>query len=230
MKVLFTRSSNIEYIKTVYKSFTKNCIKFPNEAKERKDEFLHIEAMCRENNQLEPFYQSVQKLGEHLEKTGKMKLANIIFGELSKIYVNMGKTGPAEKIIEKAIRISNAFEDKMHVFSRLTDLEILYKNERNGKKLYPTLIRKIECGKEILTNYEQYAKNFNSISRKPMSQENIKVQLAFAYSDLANMIKHKKTSHSIKLLRSAQNIHQELNHSNEVRYLEKKISFLKEQI
>ncbi len=226
MTIILKSFDKQKFISEMYRNDVKRCLKYPEDMKTAKESFLKLEAMCRKTNQDDIFCENAQKFAIHLQKNGKMKLANIIYGELGKIFGAIGKIGQAEECIEKSIDICNCLDDKIHILARLTDLEIIYKHSRNGKKLYTTLIRKIECGKEILNNYENYVKRFNTISRKPMSQEAIKVQMAYAYSDLADIIKHKRPHHSIKLIKKAQEIYIELNRQKEVNYLTKKIELI----
>lgn len=230
MKLVLQKLNNSKYIKDLYRKEAINCIKYPDNTRRAKENFFKLEALCYSSNQHDTFCANAQKLAEHLQKNGKIKLANIFFAELGKIYGAIGKTKLAEETIEKSIEISNCMGDQIHVMARLTDLEIIFKKNRNGKKLYTTLIRKIECGKQILENYELYEKNFNTISKRPANKNGIKIQMAFAYSDLADIIKHKRPNHSIKLLEKAKEIYKSLEKETEVKYLEKKIEYTKSKM
>ena len=227
MKIILKNFNSQKFISETYRNDVKLCLKYPEDTRTAKENFLKLEALCRQTNQNDVFCINAEKFATHLQKSGKIKLANIIYGELGKIYGAIGKTELAEECIEKSIEICNCLDDKIHILARLTDLEIIFKQVRNGKKLYSTLIRKIECAKAILQDYEHYSKTFNTISKKPLSPESIKVQMAYAYSDLADIIKHKRPNHSIKLLKKAQDIYIELNRKKEVNYLEKKIEYVK---
>lgn len=217
-------------IENMYKSFTKSCLARTDSPSVIKRNLMQVNSTYQKFGMGDVFCSQTDNLCSHLLKKGNFNLANIILDELGKICMKLGKTDMAERVIEKSMTISSLVNDEIHVLSRLNDLEFLYKRNCNTQKLTGTLNRKIKSCEKILSNYNKHAQRFISISKKPTDKSAVQVQLAFAYSDLADVIFRTNPVESVELIKKARKIYQTLGQKAEENYLTKKIQIMQRKI
>lgn len=230
MRCRLINESQRNLINEMYNSFTRSCLCQNKEPKELKDEFLRLNVKHVKNGMGETFLYKSEKLSGHLLKNGKLKLANIFINELGKIYLRIGDVEQAEKTIRKSIKISALLNDNIHVLARLNDLEYLYKAINDKEKLFKILKEKKQCALEIINNYEKNAKNFNTNVKEPTSLESVKKQLAFTYSDMAELLLPDKPNESLKLIQKTKEIYEELGQKKEVDFLNVKMQIIKKRM
>lgn len=214
-------------VRNRYKSFVRSCIGNNYELTNVKSEFIRLNNVCKQNGLHQNFCDATEKLYKYLIEHNNTKLSNIILGELGKIYARTGNFTHAEDTLIKSLMISKSMDDNIHVLARLTDLEFLYKDFGDKKKLYRTLKEKIKYAKEILENYEQNASKFNTLTKSPTSKNSIKIQLAYAYTNLADLLIRKHPQDSLKLVEKAKQIYMELAKTKEIKYLNVKQDIIK---
>ncbi len=217
-------------VRNIYKSFTKSCLSGAEAPNTIKSNFLQVSKTFYKNGMSDEFYNNTNKLCVHLLKNGRLKLANVLLGELGKIYLRLGKISEAETTINKSLTISKLFNDEIHVFARLTDLEFLYKDSNRQDKLIKILKEKIKTAEIILKDYELYVKNYKSISRPATDYQGIQIQLAYAYNDIAEITLRENPKQSIRLLQQAKKIYEDMGRHTESNYLEVKLKNISKRI
>lgn len=214
-------------MKKMFASFSKSCVNEELPLNDLKTQFYHLSNAFSKKGMGDSFCNSTQTLVSELEKSGDFKLANILISELGKFCSRTGNNEAAEFIFSKALALSEKMGDKIHMVARYTDLEMLYKEAGDKKALYKTLKAKISLLKDIIKNYDSDVSKFSTISKKPTTIENVKTQLAFAYSDLADLLKFSKIDDAIKLVCKSKDLYADLGRQKEVNYLEVKVRNLK---
>ena len=218
-------------LKDLYSNFERNChtVSDCNFA-EVKDTFQKLNAEYTKQGFGRQFFFNSEQLTDNLIKNGNFRLANILINELGKIYMRIGKNDLAEKTIMQSMDISTQLNDNLHVLARLSDLEILYKKSGNRKRLFQILHDKKQCAKDIINDYDNCVKNFQSLHREPASLDAVKKQLAYTYSGLADLLMHSKPKDSLKLTQKAKEIYDELGQQKEAEYLKIKIGIIERYI
>ena len=212
------------------KSFVRSCINNEYELTNVKSEFIRLNNVCKQNGIHPLFCDGTERLYKYLMAHNNIKLSNILLGELGKIYARSGNIHLAEGALNKSLEISRTMDDKLHVLARLTDLEFLYKDCGDKKKLYGVLKDKIKYSKEVIKNYEHYASNFDTLTKTPATKNSIKIQLAYAYTNLADLLMRKHPQDSLKLVEKAKQIYMELAQQREIKYLDVKQNIIKSHI
>ena len=230
MKIMPPSSIQQPIIKNQYRIFRRSCFSKNKEPIEIKNEFIRLNFEYRKFGMIETFLFETQKLTDRLIKSGKLNIANILINELGKIYFKIGNIELAEKNIKESLRISTLFNDTLHMLARFTDLEKIYRLTNNKYELIKTLKLKKDCAKEIIKDYENSTRNFRSLIKTPTSLESVKIQLAYTYNDLADLLMYKKPKDSIKMLEKALEIYTEIGSDNEAKYIKKKILTIKAKL
>ena len=230
MSIKSTNPIQQAMVRNMYKSFTKSCLSGCDAPNSIKSNFLQVSKTFYKNGMGDEFYTNTDKLCGHLLKNGRLKLANVLLGELGKIYSRLGRVADAEETINKSLTISKLFNDQIHVLARLTDLEFLYKDSNNRDKLIKILKEKIRTAETILKDYEIYVKNYKSISRPPTDYKGIQIQLAYAYNDLSDITLKTNPKKSIRLLQQAKKIYDDMGRHTESNYLEVKLKNISKKI
>ena len=221
--------TNDEFVHNTYKKFSNSCFDKNTDILTLKRGFKDIGDMFIRSNKLDDFYDKTLNLTERLKSNGNMKLSDMLVNELGKMCLYFNKPNHAEEALKMAVENCRRKNDGLHELARLSDLEILYRNNNSRHDLFRVLRRKKECCKRILKNYEENVANYDSIVKAPTSKEGVQVQLAFTYSDLAKMIEKRKPLDAIKMYQKSRDIYSSLNALKEVRYYDKRIGWLKER-
>ncbi len=219
-----------EFIQQAYKKFSARVLDtHKTDIIAAKQDFREIGDMFVRTDRLDNFCNETFKLSEQLKTRGQTKISDLLINELGKICVSFNKPEKAEMFLNLAIENCRRKNDGLHELARLIDLEKVYKSLNNKKMLINVLGRKKDCCKRIIKNYDENAANFDSINKAPTPKEEVQVQLAFAYSDLASILAGKKPYDAIKMYEKSREIYTGLNRPNEVAYLEKRINRMQEK-
>lgn len=233
MKVLLTigkLGTGEEFIQRAYKDFSRHCMDAQSNLKSTKQNFHELGDMFVRSNKLDTFCDETVQLTEKLKQQGNSRLSDLLINELGKMCLNRHHLEEAEKYLHLAIENCQRKKDGMHELARLNDLEKIYKESNNKKLLMSLLGRKKDCCKKIIKDYDEFSSNYDSISRPPASKAEIQTQLAFSYSDLAELIHKRRPYDAVKMYEKARDIYKELDHPREVAYLDKRISWLKRKL
>ncbi len=210
-------------LKDLYKAFERRCFSKEATIPELKDSFFSLGKISFREGQGDVFCYRSEQLAENLLDRGNQSLGAIFLDELIKIHLRSGNFNAAEDIIFRVLNLSANSKDKIHVLARLTDLEKIYKKQNRRRDLFWVLDEKKRCAKDIIANYDEVSKNFQSIHRNPTTLNDIKIQLAYVYSDLAQMLERNRPKDSIKLIEKALEIYQEIGRQESIKYLTVKL-------
>ena len=213
-----------------YRKFIKNLgTESPNPSR-IKTEFIQLEDKFVREHQTKAFCDNSNNFIDKLIKDGKDKLANIFLNELGKLHLRKGDYATAEKYIMDSLDLSIKFNDNIHALARLNDLEIIYKATGDRKNLLRVLHDKKTCIKEIIRNYEENVKNYQSIIRPATSKESILIQLAYTYSDISDLLLRNRPQDSLKATMKARDIYERLGKAKETKYLNVKIEKIAQRL
>ena len=221
MKVLF-RLGDQNFITKAYEEFSERCLAKTQDIVSTKSDFKTIGDLFIREKKVDDFCEKTLNLSKQLNKNGQSGLSDLFINELSKICVNLNFP-KAEEFLKIALENSRKNKDGFHELARLTDLEYLYRNNNDRKALFSILRQKKACCKNVIENYDENLKNYASIHRAPTSKKSIKTQLAFTYSDIAEMLERKKPEDAINLYEKSKNIYIELGQQRESDYLKERI-------
>lgn len=218
-----------EFVQNAYKKFSARCLNTSADVLSAKQDFKEIGDMFIRSNELDNFCEKTIQLSEKLTRDGNTRLSDLLINELSKMCVSFNKTQRAKELLNLAIENSRRKNDGLHELARLIDLERVCKDANDRKTLLNVLGQKKDCCKRVIKNYEEYAANYDSILKAPTSKDKVQIQLAFAYSDLAGMLEHRKPQDAIKMYEKSKEIYEGLNCQKEIEYLERRIKRMKER-
>lgn len=222
MKFLAKLGPQQNFIKNAYADFSKRCFSPSQDYRTAKAEFKNLGDMFLRERQIEEFCEKTLDLSKQLNENGKSGLGALFINELSKLCVNLRHPN-AEEYLRLALETNRKKKDGFHELARLTDLEYLYRNTNNRRGLFNVLRQKKSCCKNIIANYDEHLKNYESINRAPTSKSGVKTQLAFTYSDIAGMIERRSPEDAINLYEKSKNIYIELGQQRETDYLKERI-------
>lgn len=229
MKVLFKLGKQNDIFQSAYANFTKRCLRPEQEILNAKNDYIEIRDLFVHGGKVEDFCNRTVKLSDELKINGNSRLSDLLINELSKLCINFNMQAKAEELLHIALENSRKKNDGLHELARLTDLEYLYKNLNDRKNLFNILQQKKECCKNVIAEYEQNVKNYDSILKKPTPKEGVQTQLAFTYSDLAHMLERRKPKDAVNLYTKCRNIYESLGRERETAYLNERIRRLSER-
>lgn len=225
MKVI--RGSVNDIFQNAYNKFSNKCCNTKISIPEIKNNYITVRDLFIKSGQVQQFCDQTLLLSKNLEQDGKIKLSTLLINELSKLSMAFNLRQAPDEILKEAIQKFKANNDSLHELARIVDLELVYQYSGNRRNLFKVLHQKKNCCKRILANYEESVQNFVSIHRQPTSINDIKAQLAYTYSDLAEMLLRKKPEDAIALYEKSINIQQELGNTRAVNYAVKQIEYIK---
>lgn len=229
MKGLLNSNIQQNICPKLYSEFSKRCLNNTIEAtniKLAKADFLKVRDVFIKQKQIEDLCDRTLNLSQELKNNGNSQLSDILINEIGKLCLSFNRKSKAEELLLMAVDNSRAKNDGLHELARLTDLEYLYKNSNERKKLFEILNQKKACCKRIIANYDENAANFNSIFRKPTTKRGVQVQLAITYSTLGQMLERRRPENAIKLYSKSFDIYKDLEYTKESNYLATRIKRL----
>lgn len=232
MKVLLTigkLGTRDDFINKAYQNFSSCCLKSKPDIASTKRDFLEVSDLFVRSDRLDLFCDETAKLSEQLRQSGNSRLSDMLINELGKMCLSRNRLKKAEEYLYLALENSREKNDGLHELARLNDLEKIYKEVNNKKLLVSILGQKKRCCKRIIQDYEEASSHFDTISKAPASKAKVKTQLAFAYSDLADILCRNKPLDAIKMYEKSKDIYKDLEMPKEVAYLENKIKWLKDK-
>ena len=228
MRILSQRG--ISTYANLYKNFCRNCNSAPQDLFNAKKEFSNLKRIFIPNNRTRELTKRTEHFNEDLSERGNNKLADILTNELGKLHLRLGNYAEAEKFTLKTIENCYAEQDLIHAAARFSDLEIIYKDVNDRKRLYQALNDKKYCIKEILSDYDFYKQKFQSIVRPPTTKESLQIQLAYTYTELSKLLLFNKPKDSCKALMKAKSIYDELGKAKESAYYKNRIRWVMSKI
>jgi len=222
MKVI-TLGSAENIFQQTYNDFCVTCRQKSPELANIRNKFHELRDLFISRNQVDELCDNTIELSTQLHKEGSTDIGSLLLNELSKICVQFNMHDRAEKLLNIAIDNSRTNNDGLHELARIIDLERIYKFSGNRKGMFQILSQKKECCKRIIENYEENLANFRTIHRKATTKKDVQIQLAFTYSDLAQMLERRKPVNAMKLYIKAKQIYEKLGRAKEVAYLEEKL-------
>ena len=209
-----------------YRNFKNNCYNMNSSIPEIKENYREVRNLFMKSGQIQEFYDKVFELTKKVDSIGKPQLCTLLLNELSKISMSFNLRETPENILERTIKRFQDNNDSMHELARIIDLEDVYQVLGNRRGLLRVLHQKKDCCKKILANYEESANNFVSIHRQPTSKESIQTQLAFTYSNLAQMLMRRKPQDAVALYKKSAELSQQLGNLKAVNYANKQINYI----
>lgn len=206
-----------------YGEFSRLCMTPGTNIETAKNSFVRTRDLFIRKHRVEEFCDRTFELSEKLKEKGNNSLSTLFVSELGKTCQSFQLYEQAEALFNIAIENYQKSKDGLHELARLVDLENMYKRLRYRRGLFNVLNRKKDCCKRIINNYDENALHFESVHIKPTSKTNVQVQLAFTYSNLAEMLERRKPENAIKLYQKAKDIYEELGREREVAYLKKRL-------
>lgn len=225
MKVI--RGSVDEIFQSAYKNFSKNCNSTSISMPEIKENYREVRDLFVKSGQVQQFYDKTLELSKQIDSCGNSNICTLLLNELSKFCMSFKLRETPESILERTIVRFRENNDSLHELARIVDLEEVCQQSGNRRGLFRALQQKKDCCKKILADYEESAKNFVSIHRQPATKESIQSQLAFTYSNLAQMLLYKKPQDAIALYKKSLEINEKLGNLRAVSHAARQINYIK---
>lgn len=218
MKLICTNIPKNELIQKSYNTFYKNCLDGNASVAQIRHEFHCVQKMYVKNGQVQDFFDKTSTLCDKVEQNGNKSLGTLLVNELSKLCEKFKIKGTPENVLYRAIANSRRNHDGLHELARIINLENIYKYSNNRKDIFKVLRMKKDCCKRILADYNTNAQNFLSIRKAPTTERQVKIQLAYTYSSLAEMLANRHPDDAIALFERAEKINRELGRSKAADY------------
>lgn len=220
MKLVCPNISKNELIQKSYNEFYKNCLDGRTSIAKIRHDFHSVQKMYVKNGQVQDFFDKTSTLCDKVEQKGNKSLGSLLVNELSKLCENFNLKGTPEDVLYRAISNSRKNHDGLHELARIVNLEKIYKYSNNRKDMFKVLRMKKDCCKRILADYDTNARNFLSIRRAPTTERQVKIQLAFTYCNLAEMLAKSHPEDAIALFEKSGEINRELGRFRAADYAE----------
>lgn len=230
MNIILHKGSCIPNYENVYNEFSQRCLAANPDLNKIKVDFSKLKGKYIRSNQTSSFCDQTLQLARMLVDNGKENLANIFINEVGKIYKSFRNYEQAECLIRYSMEISRKAGDNFHVLARLNDLEDIARKSNDKRKTFRILRAKKECIKEIIANYDENVKNFQTIIHPPTSLNSVKMQLAYTYSGISDMLWYSSPVNSLRATKKAIEIYEEIGGTKQLIHLRDKKRMLEERI
>lgn len=220
MKVNCTSGLIDDFVQRNYNNFSKRCLEGRASLVSARNDFYKYRDDFAKKGLIQDFFDKTLSLSNQIEKTGNTSLSSLLLNELCKLFQSFNLKGTPEKILFKAIENCQKNHDGLHELARINDLENFYRFTGNDRDLIKILHRKKNCCKKILIDYDRNAQNFKSLIKAPTSKEEVKAQLAFAYSSLGNVLAEKHPVDAITLFQKSKMINEKIGRYKAAHYAE----------
>lgn len=168
---------------------------------------------------VDEFCAESEKLATALRNQNENGFAGIIYSTLCKVTEFI--PNELEKFALKGYEVAQANGDYVHMMARLNNLRKVY--DGRPEKLYDyiqTLYKQEKCLKQLTKHYEECVTNFQSVIRKPASQEQYEKMLAYVQTEIAKLTKKKHPNDALNKLMSARHIFEKQNNEQSLKYID----------
>lgn len=182
-------------------------------------EFIAFQRQALSSQSRDVFCSQADKLAENMLQDNNNDFAGIIYSSLCKITEFI--PNELEKFALRGYEVAKSNGDYVHMMARLNDLRKVY--TRRPEKLYDyiqVLYKQEKCLKQLTNHYDKSVGTYQSVIRKPASQEEYRQMLAYVQTEIGKLTKKKHPNDAMKKLLNAREIFLQSGNKQSVDYID----------